>query len=763
MASRRSSQLSYIRGAASIDPGTRSRERCQARCGPMPGSLTARAVGIQRHIRHRILSISIAPRNAAPGSCRAMAFLGHVFEPQPAGPASGDLTEHRRRAVGARRLAHAVAAVRRAPELGGLIGISALLNLWALGRNGWANTYYSAAVRSMASSWHNFLYASLDPSGVMTVDKPPLSLWVQALSVRVFGFHPLAILVPAGADGGGGGGPRLRPRAAALRPPRRRGRRPRARDDADRRRDVARQQPRRAADAAAASRRSGSRCARSRTAARAGSCSAGSPSGWASRRRCCVALVVVPGDRAGLAVRRAARPRSPRCASCSPAARAMLVGRRRLAAARHARRRPADRPYISGTADNSILSLIFGYNGFGRVTGQAGGPAGCDGGAVGVVRPGHRPFPPPQRRAGRPGRLAARRRGRRGRGASLRREPRAPARPAHARGSSSSAARSSRSRLLFSFAQGIFHPYYVVLLAPFTAALVGAGVGTRRSQRGVRRGARRRRAARRRRGRRVRRARPTTRASCAGCEVVLPIVCGVAAVALFVAESRRAPRARRSRSASARAADRADDLGVRHARLRDADRTFPSGGPASASIARLGGGLRRRRRRPARVRRRVRRSAVARAARGRRVRRGGPGGGGRGGRASAVAAARRRRLFGGGGGFGGAGGAVRRRLARSAPTIAYVDVARRRHDRRLEPVAASRTRSSPATRTSPASAASPGRRATRRSPGSPTRWPPGASAGSGSGRRRLRRRRSASAAAAAARSRTADVPGPAPR
>ena len=125
-----------------------------------------------------------------------MAFLGHVFEPQPVGPASGDLTEDRRRAVGARRLAHAVAAVRRAPELGGLIGLAALLNLWALGRNGWANTYYSAAVRSMAASWHNFLYASLDPSGVMTVDKPPLSLWIQALSVRVFGYHPLAILVP---------------------------------------------------------------------------------------------------------------------------------------------------------------------------------------------------------------------------------------------------------------------------------------------------------------------------------------------------------------------------------------------------------------------------------------------------------------------------------------------------------------------------------------------------------------------------------------
>ena len=48
----------------------------------------------------------------------------------------------------------------------------------------------------MSSSWHNFLFGSLDASGVMTVDKPPLALWVQSLSVRVFGYHPLSILVP---------------------------------------------------------------------------------------------------------------------------------------------------------------------------------------------------------------------------------------------------------------------------------------------------------------------------------------------------------------------------------------------------------------------------------------------------------------------------------------------------------------------------------------------------------------------------------------
>jgi Dolichyl-phosphate-mannose-protein mannosyltransferase len=83
-----------------------------------------------------------------------------------------------------------------APELIGLAALAGVLNLWGLSINGWANTYYSAAVRSMSTSWHNFLYAAMDPSGLMTVDKPPLSLWVQALSVRIFGYHPLSLLVP---------------------------------------------------------------------------------------------------------------------------------------------------------------------------------------------------------------------------------------------------------------------------------------------------------------------------------------------------------------------------------------------------------------------------------------------------------------------------------------------------------------------------------------------------------------------------------------
>src|SRR3954470_8824236 len=82
------------------------------------------------------------------------------------------------------------------PELPALLLLAFVLNVWALDQNGWANEYYSAAVRSMASSWHDFLYGSFDASGVMTVDKPPLALWVQALSVKAFGFSSLSMLVP---------------------------------------------------------------------------------------------------------------------------------------------------------------------------------------------------------------------------------------------------------------------------------------------------------------------------------------------------------------------------------------------------------------------------------------------------------------------------------------------------------------------------------------------------------------------------------------
>ena len=45
-----------------------------------------------------------------------------------------------------------------------------------------------------------------------------------------------------------------------------------------------------------------------------------------------------------------------------------------------------DRPYIGGSQNNSILELIFGYNGFGRLTGnETGSVVGGGGGSGGTV------------------------------------------------------------------------------------------------------------------------------------------------------------------------------------------------------------------------------------------------------------------------------------------------------------------------------------------------------------------------------------------
>jgi hypothetical protein len=97
---------------------------------------------------------------------------------------------------GARSLPRPLARLFVYPELLGLLAVTGVLNLWNLSLNGFANTYYAAAVKSMSTSWHDFLFASMDKSGLMTVDKPPLALWIQALSARIFGFDSWSILVP---------------------------------------------------------------------------------------------------------------------------------------------------------------------------------------------------------------------------------------------------------------------------------------------------------------------------------------------------------------------------------------------------------------------------------------------------------------------------------------------------------------------------------------------------------------------------------------
>jgi 4-amino-4-deoxy-L-arabinose transferase-like glycosyltransferase len=356
------------------------------------------------------------------------------------------------------------------PELAVLLGLAALLYLWALSKNGWANDYYSAAVRSMAGSWHDFLYGSFDAKGLMTVDKPPAALWVQALSVKLFGFNSLAILVPQALMGVASVGLLY---------------------------DLTRRRWGRIAGTVA-----GLALALTPVVVAISRhnnpdallvlCSVGAlwcfmralekgATKWLVLAGVCVglgfeakmgaALMVVPG----MAL-----------AWLWVAPRGRLVALRQLvwagaALAAVALAWPvlvwltpaASRPWISGTSDNSIWSLIWEYNGLGRLEGQTGGPGnlgagGTFGGPTGAFRLLNEAL------GGQAGWLL---------GAAL-------------AGGIGIAALSRLRRtdprtgwiiavggafgvtaVAFSFAGGIFHPYYTSLLAPFAAALVGATVG----------------------------------------------------------------------------------------------------------------------------------------------------------------------------------------------------------------------------------------------------------------------------------------------
>ncbi|HET7078586.1 MAG TPA: glycosyltransferase family 39 protein, partial [Chloroflexia bacterium] len=85
--------------------------------------------------------------------------------------------------------------------LAGPLVVSAVLNLWNLAQNGYDNLYYSVAVQSMLQSWHNFFFAAYDAGGFISVDKPPVALWIQTLSARLLGFNALGILLPQALAG----------------------------------------------------------------------------------------------------------------------------------------------------------------------------------------------------------------------------------------------------------------------------------------------------------------------------------------------------------------------------------------------------------------------------------------------------------------------------------------------------------------------------------------------------------------------------------
>ena len=370
-----------------------------------------------------------------------------------------------------RSLTPALQRIAARPELVGLLGLAAVLNLWGLSVNGWANTYYSAAVRSMSTSWHDFLYASMDKSGLMTVDKPPLSLWVQALSARVFGFHPLSILIPQALMG-------VAATALIYDLTRRRFGRPAG--------FVAGLVLVTTPIVVAVSRHNNPdellvlccvaalwfavralETGRTRWLVLSGICV-----GLGFEAKMGVALMVVPGIAAAY-MYVAPRGRLKAIGQLLAGGAALaVVG---LAWPVFVTLTPAaDRPWISGTADNSVWSLIFSYNGVGRIAGQSGGPSTFGGGG-GVFGGGTGPLRLLQTSLGdQAGWLL---------GFALvagvvvlvatrlrRNDPRTGWLIAVGGAFVTTA-------IVFSFADGIFHPYYVSFLAPFTAALIGAGVG----------------------------------------------------------------------------------------------------------------------------------------------------------------------------------------------------------------------------------------------------------------------------------------------
>ncbi|HWW91428.1 MAG TPA: glycosyltransferase family 39 protein [Solirubrobacteraceae bacterium] len=365
--------------------------------------------------------------------------------------------------------AKALAARLPRPELLTLLVLAGVLDLWALSRNGWANSYYSAAARSMSSSWHNFLFASMDPSGVMSIDKPPLAVWVQALSVRAFGYHPLSVLMPQalmgvasvalvydlvrrrfGRLGGFVAGLALATTPIVV--------------------AISRHNNPDAllvlcCVAALWCAVRGLEAGRTRWLVLAGVFV-----GLGFETKMGVALTVVPGIFvAWLWI-------DPRGRGRLRAFGQLLGGGAAMVAVGGAwpmlveLTSAADRPWVSGTSDNSVLSLILDYNGLNRVGGQAGVPTGVGGNMSGG--------PPGPLRL-----LSSALGGQTGwllgfvLVALLGMVAASRLRRSDARSGWLIAVGGAFlvTAALFSFAGGIFHPYYVALLAPFIAALAGAG------------------------------------------------------------------------------------------------------------------------------------------------------------------------------------------------------------------------------------------------------------------------------------------------
>jgi 4-amino-4-deoxy-L-arabinose transferase-like glycosyltransferase len=88
------------------------------------------------------------------------------------------------------------ASLLRLAGLFAIVALAAALRLVNLGSLGFANHYYSAAIQSMLQSWHNFFFVAAEPGGSVSVDKPPVGLWLQAVSAYFLGVNGFAMILP---------------------------------------------------------------------------------------------------------------------------------------------------------------------------------------------------------------------------------------------------------------------------------------------------------------------------------------------------------------------------------------------------------------------------------------------------------------------------------------------------------------------------------------------------------------------------------------
>jgi len=373
------------------------------------------------------------------------------------------------------------------PALAAVLVGTAVLYLWDITASGYANSFYAAAVQAGTQSWKAFFFGSLDAGNAITVDKPPASLWVMALSGRIFGFSSASLLVPqalmavgvvallwatvrriAGPTAGLVAGVlfALTPVAVLM-----------FRFDNP--------------DALLVLLMVAAAYATTRAIERAGLrwlVLAGVLIGFAFLTKMLQGFLVVPGM--ALAYLWAAPTTvGKRVLHLLAAGLAIVVsaGWWLLAVALWP---AADRPYIGGSTNNSPLELAFGYNGLGRIFGGEGNGGG---GFAGRALPGGAEAFPGG--GGGPGGLFG---GQTGLGRLFGTEiggqiswllPAALVLLVTGLWLTRGAARTDRTRaalllwggwtvvtiLVFSFMEGTFHPYYTVALAPAIAALVALG------------------------------------------------------------------------------------------------------------------------------------------------------------------------------------------------------------------------------------------------------------------------------------------------